>query len=60
MLNWYVNDKGTLEVYVDNVILFEISNCADMNDEEISRLIMDELEEREDNLLLKKLYEKRG
>ena len=45
MLNWYINDEGTLEVYIDNKILFEISNCGGMKIEEIKKMIEYELKE---------------
>ena len=47
MLNWNVNYNGTLKVYMNNVILFEISDCNNMLDNEIQQLILEELENLE-------------
>ena len=49
MINYNVDYEGILRVYRDNYILFEISDCADMSDDEIKRLINDELEDSEED-----------
>lgn len=45
MLNWYVNYDGILQVYYNNMILFEISDCKNMKDKEIELLIKEQLKE---------------
>ena len=50
-VNYYIDYEGTLKVYHDNYILFEISDCKNMSDDEIKQLIENQLEESELNLL---------
>lgn len=45
MINYNIDYKGILHIYINNYILCEISECKNMNDEEIKKLVNDYLEE---------------
>lgn len=47
MINWYVDYNGILQVYYNNMILFEISECQNMKEKEIKLLIEEQLKESE-------------
>ena len=58
--NYYVDEYGVLKVYHKNYILFEISGCENMNDDEIKNLIQNQLEDVVDfdkERELERLYE---
>ena len=39
MINYCINDNGTLFIYKDNYILAEINNCEHLNEQELNNLI---------------------
>lgn len=47
MINWCIDYNGTLQVYCDNSILFEIADCKDMKEQDIYLLIKEQLKECE-------------
>jgi predicted nuclease of predicted toxin-antitoxin system len=59
MINYNVDKKGILKVYLDNKILFEVSECANCSNKDIEMIIEEELNSmgyiwEQDNTITKK------
>lgn len=46
MINYYIDDNNTLFIYDDNKIIAEISDCGNMDTNQISNLIDEVTENR--------------
>lgn len=46
MINYYIDDAGTLYIYIDNSIICTVSECGEMTKKEIEILINEILEEK--------------
>lgn len=44
LINYYINDEGTLFIYDGNALIVEISDCANSTEEEIEAMIAEEVE----------------
>lgn len=45
MINYYVDNHGWLKIYYNNEIISQISECGDMDTEQIKNLVNDVLDE---------------
>ena len=45
MINYCVDYKGILKIFYDNYILYEISGCENMNEQDLNILVNEIIEE---------------